>query len=203
MPTLLLERTTEEEAQDTQLTVDLSLYRNPEWHDKGRSFFVRAVWHCVNAIFLQNPLNPSSRLKAILLRLFGAKVGRGVLLKPGINVKSPWLLEIGDYTFIGERAWLDSYFPIKIGSNVCISQDAYLCTGNHDWSDPAFGLRESRLVIEDGAWLGARATVLPGAHIASHVVLAGGTVLSRPTEPFTVYAGNPATPVRRRVLRRK
>lgn len=136
-----------------------------------------------------------------MLRLFGAKIGAGVLLKPSINVKSPWLLEIGNYTWIGERAWLDTYFRIVIGSHVCISQDAYLCTGNHDWTDQAFGLKEAQLIIEDGAWIGARATVLPGARIASHTVIAGGAVIAQSTEPYTIYAGNPAVPVRKRIIK--
>jgi len=69
-------------------SVDLSRYKNPPWHDKGRGFVTRALWHCVNALLLQNPLNPSSGIKVRLLRLFGARIGRGVLLKPGINVKN-------------------------------------------------------------------------------------------------------------------
>lgn len=182
-------------------TVDLSAYRNPPTHDKGRSFAVRALWHCLNAVFLQNPLNPSSKLKIALLRLFGAKIGRGVLLKPGINVKSPWKVEIGDFAMIGERAWLDSVAPIAIGAHVCISQDAYLCTGNHDWTDPAFGLIEWPLVVEDGAWIGARATILPGARVGAHAVVAAGTVLSKTAEPYTIYAGNPAVAVKTREIR--
>ncbi len=182
------------------LTVDLSKYKNPPWHDKERSFVTRAVWHILNAVFLQNPLNPSSKVKIVLLRAFGAKVGKGVLLKPAINIKSPWRVEIGDYSMIGERAWLDSVAPIRIGANVVVSQDAYLCTGNHDWTDPAFGLIEAPLVIEDGAWVGARATILPGARVASHAIISGGSVLSKETEPYMIYAGNPALPVKKRVL---
>lgn len=181
--------------------VDLSKYKNPPWHHKGRGFVVRVLWVYINGLLLQNPLNPSSGLKILVLRLFGAKIGKGVILKPSINVKSPWLLEIGDNTWIGEHVWLDTFFPIKIGSNVCISQGAYLCTGNHDWTDPAFGLKEWQIVVEDGAWIGARATVLPGAMIASHAVIAGGAVIARSTEPYTVYAGNPAVEVRKRVIK--
>ena len=182
--------------------VDLSTYRNPPGHNKGRGIVIRSVWHCVNAIFLENSLNPSSALKIRLLKLFGAKIGKGVIIKPGVNVKHPWFLEVGDYTWIGERAWLDNTFaPITLGSHVCISQGVYLCTGNHDWTDPAFGLLERPLVIEAGAWIGAGASVLPGAKIAGHCVIAGGSVISKPTEPFMVYAGNPAQPIKKRVIK--
>ena len=184
------------------MSVDLSRYRNPPGHNKGRGIVIRSLWHCVNAIFLENSLNPSSALKIGLLKLFGAKIGRGVIIKPGVNIKHPWFLEIGDHTWIGERAWLDNTFaPITLGSHVCISQGVYLCTGNHDWSDPAFGLLERPLTIESGAWIGARASVLPGAHIAEHCVITGGSVISKPTEPFTIYAGNPAQPVKKRVIK--
>ena len=185
-----------------ELTVDLSSYRNPPWHDKGRGIVVRSVWHCVNALFFENSLNPSSGLKIALLKLFGAKIGKGVIIKPSVNIKHPWFLTLGDNTWIGERAWLDNTFAhITIGSHICISQGAYLCTGNHDWTDPAFGLLERPLTIESGAWIGAGAKVLPGAVVASHSVITGGTVLSKPTEPYVVYAGNPATAIKRRVMR--
>lgn len=200
--TLTEDRVADDAPTDGRVAVDLSSYRNPPGHDKGAGLVKRAVWHLVNAAFLLNPANPSSRLKAALIRLFGGRVGVGVVLKPGINVKHPWFLTVGDHTWIGEGAWLDNTFaPITLGSHVCVSQGAYLCTGNHDWSDPAFGLLERPLTVEDGAWIGARASVLPGARVASHAVVTGGSVLARPTEPYTVYAGNPAVPVRRRVVR--
>lgn len=182
------------------MTVDLSTFNN-SWYNPGRGFLVRTVWHFVNAIFLQSPLNPSSRLKVIILRLFGARIGNGVVLKPSINVKYPWNLTIGDYSWIGENAWLDSLAPITIGKNACISQGVYFCTGNHDWSDPAFGLIVKPIVIEDGAWVGARATVLPGVTVKSHSIVAAGTVMAKDTEPYMIYAGNPAVAVKERVLR--
>jgi len=100
--------------------------------------------------------------------------------------------------WIGENAWLDSLATIKIGSHVCISQGAYLCTGNHDWSDPAFGLIIKPIIIEDGAWIGARAVVLPGVSVASHAVVTAGSVLSQTTEPYVIYAGNPASAIKKR-----
>ena len=178
-------------------TTDLSRFDN-SWYSPGRGWLTRVVWHFVNALFLQSPLNPSSRLKIRLLRAFGARVGTGVVLKPSLNVKYPWNLTVGDYSWIGEGAWLDSLAPIIIGSNVCISQGVYCCTGNHDWSDPAFGLVVKPIVVEDGAWVGARATLLPGVTVRSHAIVAAGGVLSGDAEPYTVYSGNPAVAVKMR-----
>ena len=181
-------------------TTDLSRFDN-SWYSPGRGYITRILWHFVNALFLQSPLNPSSCLKVRLLRLFGARIGVGVILKPSINVKYPWNLSIGDYSWIGEYAWLDSLAPITIGANACISQGVYFCTGNHDWTDPAFGLVVKSIVIEDGAWVGARATVLPGVTVKSHSIIAAGTVIAKDTESYMIYSGNPAAAVKERMIR--
>lgn len=181
-------------------TVDLSRFDNA-WYDPGRGVLTRLLWLVTNAVILQNALNPSSRLKVLALRAFGAKIGQGVNLKPGINVKYPWYLEVGDHAWIGENAWLDSLAPIKIGAHACISQGVYCCTGNHDWSDPTFALVVKPIVIENGAWVGARAVILPGVTVASHSVVAAGSVLAKSTEAYTIYAGNPAVAVKKRVIR--
>lgn len=182
------------------MTVDLSKFDN-SWYHPGRGFLIRTLWHFVNALFLHNPFNPSSQLKVMILRLFDARIGEGVVLKPSINVKYPWNLEIGDYSWIGENAWLDSLAPIKIGSNACISQGVYFCTGNHDWTDPAFGLVVKPITIEDGAWVGARATVLPGVTVKSHSIVAAGSVIAKDTVAYGIYAGNPAVKVKERKIR--
>lgn len=180
--------------------VDLSRF-DPGNYNPGRPFLIRSLWFLVNALFLQNPLNPSSSVKVRLLRLFGAKIGRGAVLKPSINVKSPWFLTLGDNCWIGERAWLDNLVPITLGNNVCISQGVYLCTGNHDWSDPTFGYKLGEILVEDGAWVCAGALVLPGVVVADHSIVAGGAVLTRSTLPYRVYAGNPAVEIRQRNMK--
>jgi len=182
------------------MKTDLSKYYN-SWYKPGRSLFTRGIWYIINVIFMINPLNPSSILKVFMMRLFGAKVGHGVVLKPSINVKYPWHLEIGDFTWIGEGVWIDSLGKITIGSNCCISQGAYLCTGNHDWADPAFGLIVKPIIVEDGGWIGARAIVLPGVSIKSHSIVTAGSVVSRDTEPYMIYSGNPATAVKKRIIK--
>ena len=182
------------------MRTDLSKFNN-DWYNPGRGFALRTLWHFFNALFLQCPLNPSSRLKITILKMFGARIGEGVVLKPSINVKYPWNLEIGNYSWIGEGAWLDSLDKITIGSNCCVSQGVYFCTGNHDWSDPAFGLVVKPIVVEDGAWVGARATVLPGVTIGSHSIVSAGSSVSKNTEPYKIYVGNPAVAVKERKSR--
>lgn len=185
---------------DTPNRVDLSTF-TPGGHDPGRPFWLRSLWFLVNAAFLQSPLNPSSALKTVLLRAFGAKIGAGVNLKPGVNIKSPWLLSIGDHCWIGENVWLDNLVPITLGNHVCVSQGAYFCTGNHDWSDPAFGYKLGEIHVEDGAWICARATLLPGVRVQNHAIVAGGAVLTKDALPYTVYAGNPAASTGKRAIR--
>ena len=179
--------------------IDLSKFDN-SWYDPGRPLVIRALWYLLNALFLKSHLNPSSGLKLFLMKLFGAKVGKGVVVKPGINIKYPWNLEIGDSTWIGESAWLDSLAKITISNNVCISQGVYLCTGNHDYAKESFDLILKPIDIEDGVWLGARAVVCPGVALRSHSVVAAGSVVTDDTEAYTVYQGNPAKPIRKRAI---
>ncbi len=166
--------------------------------DHGRSYFVRIIWFFVNALVLQNPLNPLSGVKRFVLKLFGAKIGVGVNFKPRVNVKHPWRLIIGDYVWIGEGVWIDNLECVTIGSNCCISQGAYLCTGNHDWTDPRFSTITRPIVIEDGVWVGACAIVLPGVTMASHSIVAAGSVLCNDTQAYMIYQGNPAVAIKER-----
>jgi putative colanic acid biosynthesis acetyltransferase WcaF len=177
--------------------VHLSAFRN-EWYRPGRSRLVQMAWFLVGHPILRLAVLPSSGIRARLLRLFGAKVGSGVVIKPGVRVKYPWLLEVGNHSWIGEDAWIDNLAPVSIGSDVCISQGAYLCTGNHDWSDPAFGLIVRPISIEDGAWIGARSILCPGTTIAECAVVAAGSVVSRHVPAYEIHGGNPAVFLRNR-----
>jgi putative colanic acid biosynthesis acetyltransferase WcaF len=182
------------------MRVDLSKTSNRDYRP-GRGFAVRAAWVVLEALVLVNPVVTSYRLKRRLLHLFGAHVGAGLIIKPGVRIKYPWRLRIGENSWLGERAWIDNMEDVWIGSNVVISQGAYICTGNHDWSDPGMGLAPQPVTIEDGAWVGAFARVAPGRRVAEESILVLGSVLLTDTEPRGIYAGNPAKFTRTRTVR--
>jgi putative colanic acid biosynthesis acetyltransferase WcaF len=180
--------------------IDLSRFDN-SWYRPGRSKFVQITWFFAGLPILRSAWLPFSSVRRSLLRLFGARVEGGVIVRPGVRVKYPWLLEVGQNTWIGEDVWLDNLAPIRIGANVCISQGAYLCTGNHDWTDPAFGLIVAPITIRDGGWIGAKAMLCPGVEVAECTVVAAGSVVAGKLEAYTVYAGNPAVAIRTRKVR--
>lgn len=162
---------------------------------------MRAAWFFGGLPLLRSSWLPSSGLRAAILRVFGARIGRRPVIKPGVRVKYPWLFQAGDDCWIGEDAWIDNLACVHLGNNVCISQGAYFCTGNHDWSDPAFGLIVKTIEIADGAWIGARAMLAPGASIGECAVVAAGSVVSGRVPPFEIHGGNPAAFLRQRIIR--
>jgi putative colanic acid biosynthesis acetyltransferase WcaF len=178
---------------------DLSTYNNAPFHPGGNAFR-RILWYYLNALFLKTSLLPSNSFKSFLLRSFGATIGKGLVIKPGVNVKYPWHLTIGNHTWIGENVWIDCLVPVSIGNNVCISQGAVLLTGNHNYKKTSFDLIVSGITLEDGVWIGAGALVNPGVIAASHAVLTGGSVATQNLEAYSIYQGNPAKKTRERVI---
>jgi putative colanic acid biosynthesis acetyltransferase WcaF len=180
------------------LRTDLSKYSN-DWYQTGGSLLKRSVWYCLNACFLASAF-PFSGFKLGLLRLFGAKIGKGVVVKPFVYIKYPWNLKVGDHVWIGERVWIDNLALVQIGSNSCLSQEAYIFCGNHNYKKSGFDLMTNPVTLEDGVWIGAKAIVCPGVVCHSHAVLATGSVASRNLEAYSVYQGNPAVRVKERKL---
>ena len=169
------------------------------WYQPGKSAFIRVLWYFVNSLFFQSSLFPINGLKVQLLRLFGAQVGQGVIIKPSVTIKYPWRLCIGDHAWIGEKAWIDNLADVHIGSHVCISQGAMLLTGNHHYKRPTFDLLLGSIVLENGAWIGAKAVVCPGVTAGSHSILSVSSVATTSLEPYTIYQGNPASAKKSRI----
>jgi putative colanic acid biosynthesis acetyltransferase WcaF len=184
----------------TRPTVDLSRFDNAKTFDPGAGFVKRTLWYFTNVIFFLNPGFPFRSPKPALLRLFGAKVGKGVVIHPGVNIKFPWKLRIGDNSWIGQRVWLDNLDTLTIGSNVVISQGAMIIQGSHDYKKVDYPTYSKPVVLEDGSWVGAGAIVTLGVTMKSHSVLAVGSVATKDLEAYTIYQGNPAQPVRERVM---
>lgn len=178
---------------------DLSQYDN-SWYDPGGNSLKRVLWYFANILFLMNPLNPISSVKVRLLRCFGAKIGKGVVIKPSVNIKYPWNLSIGDYTWIGENVWIDNLVQVTIGSNVCVSQGAMLLCGNHNYKKSTFDLMVGKIALEDGCWVGAQSVVCPGVTLHSHAVLGVASVANKNLDAYTIYQGNPAHMVRKRIM---
>lgn len=176
---------------------DLSRFDN-SWYQHGRSAPIRLAWMWCNALFFVNPLFPFYGFKVRLLRLFGAKVGLDVTIKPQVSIKQPWYLEIGNHVWIGEQSWIDNLTWVRIADHVCVSQGALLLTGNHNYKKPTFDLIVGEIHLKEGCWVGARSVVCPGVTLADGAVLAANSVANRNLEAGFVYQGNPAQKIRAR-----
>lgn len=171
--------------------VDLEKFANPEY-DPGRGFLMRTVWYYCSVLLFESGWLPVSGFKARMLRLFGARVGVGLVIRPRVRIKYPWRLAIGDHCWIGQGAWIDNIEDVTIGSHVCVSQLAYFCTGSHDYRRERFDLAARPIVVENGAWVGARATLLPGVTVGANAIVAGGSVVTKSVAAATIVGGNPA-----------
>ncbi|MBN8703614.1 MAG: WcaF family extracellular polysaccharide biosynthesis acetyltransferase [Bacteroidetes bacterium] len=177
---------------------NLQLFTN-SWYNPGRNYLVRSVWFVVSALFFLSGF-PINSFKIFLLRLFGARIGKMVVVKPGVNIKYPWKLSIGDNSWLGERVWIDNLTNVTIEANCCISQGAMLLTGNHNYKKQTFDLIVGEIVLEEGVWIGAQSVVCPGVVCGSHAVLTVGSVATKTMEPYFVYQGNPAIQVKKREI---
>lgn len=181
------------------MIVDLSSFSTGGF-DRGASKLKEFLWLLVSLGLFQLCPVKLSALKAALLRLFGASVGRGIVFKPGVKITFPWKLVVGDHVWLGEECWLLNLAPIVLEDHVCISQRAFLCTGNHNYKSPKLDLITEPIRIAQGAWIAARAFVGPGVTVGSHAVLTAGSVATKSLESFGIYRGNPAVLIKQRVV---
>lgn len=144
-------------------------------YERGRSVLWQAAWLVVSSAVFSRWWCPAS-LRVTILRLFGARVGSRVLIRHRVTIHWPWKLTVGSDTWIGEGVWILNLEPVTIGANVCVSQAALLCTGSHDHRSPTFEFDNSPIVIEDGAWIATRATLLRGVTVGKGAIV-GATAL--------------------------
>lgn len=169
--------------------------------DKGANFIKITSWYFVNALLVRASWNPFMKIKIILLKLFGAKIGKKTIIKNNVCIKFPWKISIGDNVWIGENVWIDNLDYVVIGNNVCISQGALLLTGNHNYKLSSFDYKNAPIIIEEGSWIGAKSTVCPGVTMHSHAILTVGSIATKDMEEYGIYQGNPAVQIRKRVIK--
>lgn len=152
--------------------LNLSKFERPDVPGQP-NFLVRVIWYILNAVFFRSGLLGllPSFAKCGMLRLFGAKVGTSVVIKPRVDIKSPWFLELGDYVWLGEKVWIDNHTTVRIGANSCISQGAYLFTGNHRWDDSAFSFCCEPITIGSGVWITAFCKIGPGSIVSDRTAV--------------------------------
>ncbi|MEK6248601.1 MAG: WcaF family extracellular polysaccharide biosynthesis acetyltransferase [Planctomycetales bacterium] len=170
---------------------DLSKFDNSDY-DPGRGRWLRITWYLVSLLIFESGWVPLSRPKSWLLRLFGARIGRGLIIKPHVRIKYPWRLTTGDHCWIGQEVWIDNLADVRLGNNVCLSQKTYICTGSHDFRMKSFDLITSDVVIHNGAWVAATSVVLGGVEIGANALLAAGSLVKTSVPPAMIVGGVPA-----------
>jgi len=170
--------------------VDLRQYHQAGF-EKGKPGWIILLWWFLQAMLF--PLTPHAfhSPRCFLLRLFGATIGKGVVIRPTARVTYPWKISIGDYSWIGDDVVLYSLDTITIGEHCVISQKSYLCTGSHDIHDPAFGLKVGAIAIGNGAWVATDCFIAPGVKIGANAIIGARSSVFRSMPTQYVCWGNP------------
>lgn len=178
--------------------VNLSKFNN-SWYNPGNSP-KKILWYFINLIFFKSSFFWPQLIKLLFLKSFGAKLGKAIYIKPNINIKYPWFLEIGNNVWIGENVWIDNLAKVKIDDNVCISQGAMLLSGNHNYKKSSFDLIIESIHLKEGSWVGAKSVICPGVTVNSHAILSVNSVATNDLEAYSIYKGNPAVKIRDRII---
>jgi putative colanic acid biosynthesis acetyltransferase WcaF len=178
---------------DVKPFVDLSKY-DQSWYDRGKPTWFVLLWWFVQSVTFPLTLHPFNGLRCAILRLFGAHIGKNVLIRPTARFTYPWKVTIGDYSWIGDDVVFYSLDQINIGSHCVISQKTYLCTGSHDLKDPTFGLKTASINIADGAWVAADCFVAPGVTIGKNSVIGARSSVFGDMPSGQICRGTPCRP---------
>ena len=184
-------------AQITQSRVRLKDF-DASGFNRGAGKGKEICWYLFKMVFFLSAFPFPNFVKIKLLRLFGAKIGVGVTIKPRVNIHFPWKLEIGNDVWIGEEVFILNFEKAIIGNNVCVSQRAFLCGGNHDFKQPSMPYRNGTINLLDGAWVGASCFVGPGVTIGIDTVVTAGSIVTGSLEGNGIYRGNPAVFIKSR-----
>jgi putative colanic acid biosynthesis acetyltransferase WcaF len=178
---------------DEKPFVDLREYDQSRF-DRGRPGWYVLLWWLVQGIAFPLTLHPLNNLRCALLRLFGAKIGKGVVIRPTARFTYPWKVTIGAYSWIGDDVIFYSLDQIHIGEQCIVSQKSYLCTGSHDIQDPAFGFKTASITVGNGAWVATDCFIAPGVEIGANAVIGARSSVFTNVPPSQVCWGSPCRP---------
>lgn len=181
--------------------MNTNIEANRQQRNYSRAEMLRRIGWVLGQGFFRCSPRPCFAFRRVLLRLYGARIGRQVNVYPTARIEMPWLLSIGDWSSVGEGARLYNLGDLSLGRRVTVSQGAHLCGGTHDDRDPAMPLLRRPIRIGDDAWICADAFVGPGVTVGDGAVVGARAVAVRDVAPWTVVAGNPARFIRKRELR--
>lgn len=181
----------------TERVQDLGSFRLPP-NFRGRPGWYVQLWWIVQATLFRWSPQFMYGWRASLLRLFGAKIGKGAIIRPTVEVTYPWKLTMGDHCWVGDNAVLYTLGEIVIGDNACVSQQCYLAGSGHDYTKPTFDMTPARITIEPEAWLATRVFVAPGVTVGRGTVVGACSVVVKDLPPMMICAGNPARVLRPR-----
>lgn len=158
-----------------------------------RSKLARLAWTMLYfLLFRPSPRWALRSWRVVLLRAFGAKIGKGCRVDPSCRIWAPWNLKLGNYVALAQDVDCYCVSPITIGNNVAVSQRSFLCTASHDVSSLARPLIHRPISIQDYAWVCAQAFVGPGVTVGEGAIVAACAVVCKDVASWSIVAGNPA-----------
>lgn len=186
------------QSKQTSTVQDLKHFRLPP-NFRGRSGFTVQLWWLAQSTLFRGSPQILYGFRRLLLRLFGAQIGKGAIIRPSATLIYPWKIKIGDHSWIGDDVVLYSFADITIGNNVVVSQKSYLCAGTHDYRSATFDIQALPIVIEDEAWVAADVFVAPGVTIGKGAVVGSRSSVFSNLPEMMICVGNPARPTHSRL----
>lgn len=183
------------EAKNVQ---NLDQYQTPK-DFRGRSKITVQLWWIVYAVFFKLSPQVLYGWRRFLLRAFGAKIGKDVIIRPTAQITYPWKVSIGDYSWIGDEVVLYSLGEIEIGSHTVISQRSYICTGTHDYESNDFRIYAEKITIGSKCWLATDVYVAPSVTIGNNTVVGARSSVFKDLPENKVCLGSPAAPIKDRL----
>jgi len=165
---------------------------------RGKNALMVQLWWFIQATLFKLSPQFAYAWRRFLLRLFGAKIGEKVIIRPSVKITYPWKVKIGDYSWIGDDVTLYSLGEIEIGNNTVISQKSYICTGSHDINSEKFDIFAKKITIKDGCWIATDVFVAPGVIIEDDVVVGARSSVFNSLPQNKVCIGTPAKPIKNR-----